>query len=338
MEDESFDSGGDTNSDVGSDVSSDVGNDTDSDSSSDFASDDGVDLNGDVDEDISDGTDTNADSDESVGDDLNTDDVPEAESENMEQPQEDTEEQPQEDIEEQPQEDTEEQPQEDIEEQPQEDTERPDNDVLQDGEPGNVESSEDSKFPNDGGEGDNIPPPTPTTVSYLMNQDDFGGFKIEGHTNRNDFGNDASNYNIKTGEKFTTESDGIMLEQAPDGTFVLPSDQMDTLIDRSQNDTANFAAEINGERALRGLPPIEEHPNRILENQLGKPYGSLGNGPVIRYDENVTDITELSTPQGGESTNNGMGVATGLNEYLLKNPTAFDVNKISIYNLKTTKK
>jgi len=199
--------------------------------------------------------------------------------------------------------------------------------------PEQTEEESDQSDDNDqtGSDGDNvIPSSRPERVSYLMNQDDFGGFKVEGHSNRDDFGNEDSNYNIKTGNHFTTESDGVMLNTAPGGTFVLPSDQMDNLVDRSLNDTENFASEINTERRSRGLPEIDANSNRILEERLGKEPGSLGDEPIMQIYENVTDSTELSPPQGEESTNTGKGVAHGLNEYVIKNPTAFDTNNVSI--------
>jgi len=179
---------------------------------------------------------------------------------------------------------------------------------------------------------------TPEKVSYLMSSDHFGGYKTEGHSSEENFGDGDSQYNLKTEGQFTKENDGIESNLHPDGQFVLSSDQMDELLDRSYNDTENFANEINAKRKEDGLDPIEADPNRILETQLGKvdtngnPDRKLGNDYVVRVDVDVDKNTVLQKPDGTEGTNNGHGVADGLDEYVLKTPDNIDADKISFYS------
>jgi len=157
--------------------------------------------------------------------------------------------------------------------------------------------------------------------------------------------------------------DGDPVPQPDDGRFVIDSKDMDDLLYRSQNDTQAFAKEINDERAnvlqkemdekpwetMKGydtaedagenipekdtvngeVSPIEAEPNRIVEAKLGKPYDSLGDEPIVRTDVDVTDETVLEKPRGDETTNNGMGVANDIDEYVLRSPETHDESKVS---------
>ena len=199
----------------------------------------------------------------------------------------------------------------------------------------------------------------PEQVSYLMSVDDFANYKvgIGGSDGEPGYKDDLIGVgNLRTDGHVTTAADGVEQSVPPDSkTYCLDSKQMAALIDRAQNDTEIFADEINAERAtpeylekvnqdrssnelepLTGLEPIEANPNRILEERLGKmddngnPDGGLGDGNIIRIDVPVTDDTSIENPTGKEDTAYRVGVASGLNEYVLQTAPDFDVSNISV--------
>ena len=170
---------------------------------------------------------------------------------------------------------------------------------------------------------------------------------------------------VQSAEKFKEYQSGLTygdnVPQPPEGRFVTSSESMDKILDEAQQNTEEKATEINVRRAaekeemlskdptweeLQGQgyeeleqaenevdrhEPIEGTSNSIVEDQLGKPRGSLGDEQIYRIDVDVTNETVLEKPQGGEPTNNGMGVAEGVDEYVLKSPETYDESKISKY-------
>lgn len=167
-------------------------------------------------------------------------------------------------------------------------------------------------------------------------------------------------------EKYKSDlEDGDDVPQPPDGRFVTDSKDMDNILDSAESGAGEHAKDVNEERASKLQEEMDEKPwedikgydtleeagenvpeeepehnpvyeidevearNQLVEEQLGKPEHSLGDEEIYRTDVDVTDETVLEKPTGNESTNNGMGVANDVDEYVLKSPEKHDSSKVS---------
>jgi hypothetical protein len=169
-------------------------------------------------------------------------------------------------------------------------------------------------------------------------------------------------------EKYKSDlRNGDDVPQPDDGRFVASSESMDKVLNNANESAVEHKENVNKDRAdkleeeiaqkpwenIEGFDSLEEAEkqvpkvepkhdpvyqidevearNQLVEEQLGKPEHSLGDEQIYRTDVNVTDETVLEKPKGDESTNNGMGVADGVDEYVLKSPETHDDSKVSKY-------
>jgi len=187
----------------------------------------------------------------------------------------------------------------------------------------------------------------PETVSYVQSKEIYEQY----------------NPNIKEGDNVPQPPDG--------NRFVTSSKSMDEVLKKANDGaTEDKKEEINSERDKRLIEEWKEKPwehlqgsdsledaetkvpkkgeepecnptwrvednieirNILVEKQLGKEEGSLGDEKLIRRDVPVNENTviEKPKPDGGELTNNGRGVEEGVDEYVLKSPETHHQDDVS---------